>query len=103
MFKKKMMIALALLVSLAVVPLAVAQDSQPTGQKTLSATMNVHVFPGAGQDSSQQSTDEAECYNWAVNNTGIDPFDLAKQAQAQQQQAEEAKQHAQGSTTGSGA
>ena len=103
MFKKKMMIALALLVSLAVVPLAVAQDSQPTGQKTLSATMNVHVFPGAGQDSSQQSTDEAECYNWAVKNTGTDPFDLAKQAEQQQQQAAQAQAEVDQAGKGAGA
>ena len=77
---------------------ALAQD-----QKTLAATMNVHVFPAEGQDSSQQSMDEAECYTWAVGNTGTDPFDLAKQAEAQQQQAEAAKQQVDEAGKGAGA
>ena len=42
--------------------------------------MNVYVFPTQGQASSQQSKDEAECYTWAVQNTGTDPFQLQKQA-----------------------
>jgi len=100
---QKKMIALVILVVLASIPISVAQDSQPTGQKGLAATMNVHVFPGAGQDSSQQSTEEAECYNWAVQNTGTDPFDLAKQAQQQQQQAEQAQAQVDQAGKGAGA
>ena len=46
----------------------------PPSGKTLAATMNVYVFPSNGQDAAQQSKDEAECYNWAVTNTGTDPF-----------------------------
>lgn len=55
---------------------------------TLATTMEMYVFPSSGQDSSQQSKDESECYNWAVSNVGTDPFDLAKQEQADQQQAQ---------------
>lgn len=55
---------------------------------TLGSTMDVFVFPAEGQDSSQQSKDEATCYEWAVGNTGTDPFALAKQEQADQQQAQ---------------
>ena len=85
---------LSIAVALAVAMLATAQSTvnEPTGQKTLAATMNVHVFPAEGQAADQQSKDEAECYNWAVNNTGTDPFNLAKQAQQQQQQADAAKE-----------
>ncbi|HEX6994768.1 MAG TPA: hypothetical protein VF339_11555 [Gammaproteobacteria bacterium] len=63
---------------------AVAQD------QSLASTIDVYVFPTEGQDGRQQSTDEAACYEWAVSNTGSDPFDLAKQqhANAQQSQAE---------------
>jgi hypothetical protein len=67
----------------------------PAPQKTLAATLNVYVFPTAGQDAAKQSTDEATCYNWAVQNTGTDPFNLQKQAQQQQQQAQQAQQQAQ--------
>jgi hypothetical protein len=89
-------------IALAAVSLAVAQ-SESSGQKTLAATMNVYVFPTEGQAPDQQSKDEAECYNWAVGQTGNDPFDLQKQAQSQQQQGEQAQQQAQQVGKGSGA
>ena len=59
--------------------------------KTLASTMDVFVFPQKGQVASQQSQDESACYEWAVQNTGTDPFHLAKQSQAQQQQAASAQ------------
>lgn len=71
--------------------------------QTLGSTMNVYVFPAQGQDSSQQSKDEAECYQWAVGNTGSDPFDLAKQEQADQQQSQAEMQAAQQTGQGAGA
>ncbi len=71
--------------------------------KTLAATMEVFVFPSSGQDASQQSKDESECYNWAVSNVGTDPFALAQQEQADQQQAQAEQQAAQQAGTGSGA
>jgi hypothetical protein len=79
--------------TLAIACLAAAQSpvNEPTGQKTLAATMNVYAFPAEGQAADQQNIDEAECYTWAVNNVGTDPFQLSKQAQQQQQQAEAAK------------
>jgi hypothetical protein len=81
------------LIVAAVAVTGAAQD-QPA-QKSLSATMNVYVFPTAGQDAAQQSKHEAECYQWAVQNTGVDPFDLAKKAEQQQQQTEQQQQIAQ--------
>jgi hypothetical protein len=72
-------------------------------QKTLAATMNVYVFPTEGQDAATQSRFEAECYGWAVQNTGTDPFELAKQAEAAMIQAEQTKQQAQQSGKGAGA
>jgi len=62
--------------------------------KTLAATLNVYAFPQKGQDSSVQSQDEAACYNWAVQNTGSDPFQLQKQAQQQAQATQQASQQA---------
>jgi hypothetical protein len=75
----------------------------PSGQKTLAATMNVYVFPTTGQTPEVQSQDEAACYNWAVQNTGTDPFELSKQAQQQAQQTEQAKQQAAQAGQGAGA
>ena len=68
-----------------------------SAQKTLAASINVSVFPGAGQSASQQSKDEAECYQWAVKNTGSDPFQLQKQAQANAQASQYNAQSTQGS------
>jgi hypothetical protein len=72
-------------------------------QQSLGSTMDVYVFPAEGQDSAQQSKDEAECYEWAVGNTGTDPFDLAKQEQADQQQAQSDQQAAKQAGQGSAA
>ena len=74
-----------------------------SGQKTLAATMDVYVFPKAGQDAQQQSKDEAACYAWAVENVGTDPFDLQKRAEQAKVQAESDKQQAQAATQGAGA
>ena len=76
---------------------ALAQQSAPS----LASSMDVYVFPKEGQDSSQQSQAEVECYEWAAGNTGSDPFDLQKQQQAEAQQAEQQKQAA--AQTGQGA
>ena len=82
--------------------LCVAATAQAQGQ-SLSSTMEVYVFPKEGQDSSQQSKDEAACYEWAVGNAGSDPFDLSKQKEADQQQAQAEQQAAQQAGQGSGA
>jgi hypothetical protein len=71
--------------------------------QSLASTMDVYVFPTEGQDSSQQSKDEAECYEWAVGNAGADPFQLTKQKEADQQQAQAEQQAAQQTGKGAGA
>jgi hypothetical protein len=78
-------------------------QSGSSGQKTLASTMNVYVFPTEGQDAKQQSIDEAECYSWAVQNTGTDPFDLKRQAEQDRAAAEQQKQAVEGSSAGAGA
>ena len=88
---------IAVVMILFVPSLAIGQSS------SLSSTMDVYVFPKAGQEESQQSQDEAACYDWAVEQSGNDPFELAKQEQADAQQAQEDMAAAQGSTRGAGA
>jgi len=85
---------------LAAAALPVAASSQT---QSLGSTMEVYVFPSSGQEAGQQSKDESECYNWAVSNVGTDPFDLAKQEQADAQQAQAEQQAAQQAGQGSGA
>ena len=76
---------------------AVAQE------QSLASTLEVYVFPAKGQGSSQQSEDEAACYQWAVSNTGTDPFELSKQEPAEPQQPQADAQAAQQAGRGSGA
>ena len=37
------------------------------------AALGLAVYPGKGQDATQQGKDEGECYGWARQQTGIDP------------------------------
>lgn len=101
----KRLIILSIAVVLAIAVMATAQSTvnENTGQRTLAATMNIHVFPAGGQAADQQNIDEGECYNWAVNNTGTDPFDLSRQAQQQEQQTAQAREQAKKAGEGSGA
>jgi hypothetical protein len=75
----------------------------PPAPQSLAATLNVYVFPSKGQTPSQQSQDESACYQWAVGNTGVDPFQAQKQAQAQAQQAQAQEQQVAQSSKGAGA
>ena len=77
----------------------IAQESG----KMLASTLDVFVFPTEGQAADLQSIDEAECYSWAANKTGSDPFDLQKQSEQQAQQTEAQVQQAQNATQGAGA
>lgn len=76
------------LICLALAPNSAAQ------QNSLSSTLEIYVFPSAGQTAQQQNIDEGECYTWAVDNTGTDPFDLARQVQQQQANTDAARQQA---------
>ncbi len=69
--------------------------------KTLAGTIGVFVFPADGQDSSEQSRDEAACFEWALEQTGSDPFQLARQSESNQAAADQAARQAQTAGTGS--
>ena len=73
---------LFLTIALAFSTVSLAKD------ETLSSALKVSVFPANGQDSTQQSKDEAECYSWAVDNSGNDPFELLKQQEAADEQTD---------------
>ena len=78
---------------------ALAED----GAKTLAATLEVYVFPTEGQAADQQSKDEAECYSFASEQTGVDPFGLDKEVEAAEEQAEQQVAATQDATQGAGA
>ena len=50
----------------------------------------------------QQSKDEASCYEWAVGNSGSDPFELEKQQADQAMQTEQAQSGTNQAVRGSG-
>ncbi len=79
------------------------QAMAANAQQSLGSTLEVYVFPKAGQDSGQQSQDEAACYEWAVGEVGTDPFNAQKQEQAAAEQASAESASAQQSTQGAGA
>jgi hypothetical protein len=87
-----------LILTVLALPYAASAQTQSLG-----STMDVFIFPSEGQDSSQQSQDEAACYEWAVSNTGTDPFDLAKKSEADAQQAQAEQQAAEQVGQGAGA
>ncbi len=82
---------------LGVVTTAHSQDG------TLAAAVGVFVFPADGQEAAEQSRDEADCYSWAVERTGTDPFDLARLSDQQQARADQAARQAQQAGQGAAA
>ncbi len=83
--------------------LGICAASAEGGGNTLASTMDVYVFPKDGQQSDQQSKDEASCYEWAGDSTGNDPFDLQKQSTEQAAQTEKEKIAAQQAGQGTAA
>lgn len=77
----------ALVLTAAAAAVQAQSMASPDGAKTLAATMHVYVFPSEGQSSEVQSKQESECYSWAVETTGLDPFELSKQAEQSAAQA----------------
>lgn len=96
------MIIRTLFVSAAALLLATTAQAQASGQQSLASALQVYVFPGAGQSADQQSKDESECYQWAVDTSGSDPFDVQNQQAAEAAQAEAAQREASQVAKGSG-
>jgi hypothetical protein len=64
-------VALGSSTGLAQAPPATAAPTPGAAQKP--ASLGLAVYPGSGQDATQQNKDEGECYTWARQQTGIDP------------------------------
>jgi len=41
------------------------------------AASNLFIYPTKGQDAQQQEKDKFDCYQWAKQNTGIDPTQIS--------------------------
>jgi len=46
------------------------------------AAQDVYVYPTRNQSAEQMWRDKAECHDWAVGETGVDPAKIATEAQA---------------------
>ncbi len=53
--------------------LTVSTFGQTTGD-AINKKVGVYVFPASNQTPGQQEKDEAECYSWAVKQSGYDPI-----------------------------
>lgn len=49
--------------------------SQNTG---IAKSLGLYVFPSNNQSEEQQAKDEADCFTWAKNQTGVDPLNPPK-------------------------
>lgn len=72
----------AVLLTLPYLPLRAQQDSTNLGDALVSK-LNIYVFPAEGQSKEQQEKDITECYQWAVQQSGVNPLDLPE-VEAQQ-------------------
>jgi hypothetical protein len=79
---------------------AVSQETQEPQQEVpplppSTNPTNRAIFPGEGQTQEQQLGDQLECYRWATQQTGWDPYQaydvLVQQGYAAQQSAEQAQ------------
>ena len=53
-------------------------DTSKMTYNQISQQMKLYVYPAKGQGKQQQKEDEFECYQWAVEQSGIDPLNLPK-------------------------
>ena len=77
---------------------ALAQSAPPS----IAQTLDVYVFPNDGQTPEQQSKDEGYCYNWAMTNSGVDPFQTQKTEQQANKQAATDQQNISAAGAGAG-
>ena len=54
--------------------MVVAQDTSLTA--SLNKQIGVYVFPAKNQTPEQTQKDESYCYDWAVQNSGVDPLNM---------------------------
>lgn len=50
---------------------------------SFSKSLGIYVFPAKNQDQATQDKDDAACYKWAVEQSGIDPLNTPKVEAAQ--------------------
>ncbi len=60
-----------------------ASAQTETKSTSISGGLGLYVFPSNNQDQATQEADEASCYKWAQEQTGVDPLNPTKVEAAQ--------------------
>ena len=60
-----------------------ASAQTETKSTSISSGLGLYVFPSNNQDQATQEADEASCYKWAQEHTGVDPLSPTKVEAAQ--------------------
>ena len=50
----------------------------PAPSTTFAKSLGIYVFPAKDQDQATQEKDDAACYKWAVEQSGVDPINPPK-------------------------
>ena len=50
----------------------------PTASTSFAKSLGIYVFPAKNQDQATQQKDDAACYQWAVEQSGVDPINPTK-------------------------
>ena len=53
-------------------------DTSKMNYNQVSTALKLYAFPAKGQTQQKQKEDEFECYQWAMQQSGIDPLNLPK-------------------------
>lgn len=72
------------IISVIVVLISLTWEVQ--ADQSLSSSLGLVAYPAKGQTAEQQNTDEGQCFTWAKENTGIDPFAAASSLHSNQVQ-----------------
>ena len=91
---------LRIMFSLLIVLLTVITVLGDASAASLSSSLGVVAYPSKGQSDQQQNKDEGECYDWAKQQTGIDPVAVASQPTKQEGAAVGGGERVQGAARG---
>ena len=62
---------------------SVAQTPAAAPQVSFAKSLGIYIFPAKNQDKATQDKDDADCYRWAVEQSGVDPLNPQKVEAAQ--------------------
>lgn len=64
--------------ALLIASVGLAQTPQSETSTSFAKSLGIYVFPAKDQDQATQNKDDADCYRWAVEQSGIDPLNPPK-------------------------